>query len=532
MTLTVSCSGLEVPPAVRDTLARDDVAARLAGGDPTLFGSGAGAGDLGWLALPERSRDLVGRIAALRDELRAEGLDRVVLCGTGGSALPAEAICRTAGVPLTVVDTTDPGQVALALADLERTVVVVGSRSGDTLETDTLHRVFVASFRAAGVPERDIGGRFVVVTAPGSPLAEAAEELAARALFPADPRIGGRWSALSASGLVPAGLAGVDVGGLLDEAAELGGRLAAPDNPALELGAVLGAAFLAGRDKLALVDGAVEGGPAGGLACWVEHLLAQSTGKEGRGLLPVVLESAVAPGAAGPDAALAVVGGAPAGPGPSLGVAGPLGAQFLGWEYATAVAARLLEVDPFDDPDTAEPVRNARRVLDEGLPDDPPLATIGAVQLWATGGLLDQVDLSQHDGLSLALDALLAAVPERGYLAVAAYLDRDRDTAAAQLRSAFAARTDRAVTFGWGPRYLHCTGQYQKGGPPLGTFLQVTGVVGEDLPVPDRPWSLGDLQAAQAAGDRRALADRGRPVLRLHLTDRSAGVAQVLEAVC
>jgi Phosphoglucose isomerase len=535
-TLEVATTGLEVAPDVRAALAGDDVTARMMGGDPTLWGPDAeadAAACVGWLDLPAAGRHLLAPLAELRARLRDEGVDRVVLCGTGGSSLAAEVVCQAAGVPLLVLTTTDPGRVAAALRDLARTVVVVSSKSGNTPETDSLRRLFGAAFVADGLPASRLGERFVVVTDPGTPLAELAAALPARAVFLTDPRVGGRWSALSAYGLVPAALAGADVAALLDEAARLAERFAAPDNPALALGAALGAASSSGHDRVGLAGG--DDGPdpcTSGFGAWVEHLLAGSTGKKGRGLLPVVLESTDAPGAAAPDVLLAVVGGPPAGPGPSVGVRGPLGAQFLGWEYATAVAGRLLGVNPFDTPDVDETTAHTRLLLQEGLPEDLPLATIGAVQLHAPDGLLDRVDLSQHDGLSLAFDALLAALPPRGYLAVSAYLDRGRDVRAAELRAALAARTDRAVTFGWGPRHLHSTGQYHLGGPPSGCFLQVTGAVEEDLPVPDRPFTCGDLQAAQAAGDRQALVDHGRPLLWLHLTDRAAGVEQLLDAVC
>ncbi|MCV2488006.1 glucose-6-phosphate isomerase [Geodermatophilus sp. YIM 151500] len=530
--LRLRSTGLDIPSAARAQLADDDVAARLVGKDPTLWGPDAesdASTRLGWLDLPATSRELVARLAELRAELVGEGLDRVVLCGMGGSSLAPEVVCRTVGVPLVVLDTTDPGQLAAAATDLDRTVVVVSSKSGTTLETESQRRLFVSSFAAAGLDEKEIGARFVVVTDPGSPLADTAAAMGARAVFLADPAVGGRYSALSAFGLVPAALAGVDVGVLLDEAEQLAEHLAEPDNPALELGLALGAGFRAGRDKVALADDPDSG--IHGFGDWAEQLLAESTGKQGRGLLPVVLESVDAPGGRAPDALLAVVGGEPSGEGPAVGVTGPLGAQFLGWEYATAVAGRVLGTNPFDQPDVAASKENTERILAGGLPDERPLARVGAVELHAGNGLLDGVDLSAHDALSLALDALLHAVPPRGYLAVLAFLDRQADARAADLRAVLARRTEHAVTFGWGPRFLHSTGQYHKGGPQVGVFLQITGAVAEDLPVPEQPWSFGALQTAQAAGDRIALAERDRPLLRLHLVDRSAGIEQLLEAL-
>jgi glucose-6-phosphate isomerase len=527
----VSLDGLEVPEALRAQLADEDVTARLVQKDATLWGPDAeseAAVRLGWLDLPASSRELVSRLADLRAELAGEGLDRIVLCGMGGSSLAPEVICRTAGVPLVVLDTTDPGQVAAAMADLDRTVVVVSSKSGGTVETDSQRRAFIGAFAAAGLDEKEIGARFVVVTDPGSPLAGTAAEMGARAVFLADPTVGGRYSALSAFGLVPSALAGADVGALLDEAEVLAEHLAAGDNPALQLGVAMGAAFRNGRDKLALADG---DSAISGFGDWAEQLIAESTGKEGRGILPVVLESADAPGASAPDAVLAVVGSASPAHEPSLGVTGPLGAQFLGWEYATAVAGRVLGINPFDQPNVTESKDNTNRILAEGLPDEPAAATIGAIEIRGSGGALDGVDLSSDGAVTLALDALLGAIPPRGYLAVMAYLDREKDARAHELRAALARRTEHAVTFGWGPRFLHSTGQYHKGGPQVGSFLQVTGAVAEDLDVPDKPFSFATLQAAQAGGDRKALADRGRPLLHLHLTDRGAGLAQLLEAL-
>jgi len=418
------------------------------------------------------------------------------------------------------------------LNDLDRTVVVVSSKSGGTVETDSHRRVFATAFADAGLDEEQVGARFVVVTDPGSPLADTAAAMGARAVFLADPTVGGRYSALSAFGLVPSALAGADVGALLDSAEELAEHLTEDGNPALELGAALGAAAAQGRDKLALADARTESGTAiEGFGDWAEQLIAESTGKEGRGILPVVLESATAPGATGADTVLAVVGTDAPAAAPSLAISGPLGAQFLGWEYATAVAGRVLDINPFDQPNVTESKENTQAILASGLPDEPPAATIGAIEVRGSGGVLDGVDLSALDGVSLALDALLSSVPEAGYVAVMAYLDRLADASAADLRSALAARTEHAVTFGWGPRFLHSTGQYHKGGPQAGAFLQITGTVGEDLPVPDQPYTFGSLQAAQAAGDRKALADRSRPLLHLHLTDRAAGIGQLLAAL-
>ncbi|HEX5495502.1 MAG TPA: glucose-6-phosphate isomerase [Mycobacteriales bacterium] len=504
----------------------EHVPTRLAGGDATLWGPAAEPGArirLGWLDLPRASRGLLDRLSALRAELTAEGIDRIVLAGMGGSSLAPEVICRTAGVDLTVLDTTDPGQVRAALADrLDRTLVVVSSKSGTTVETDSHRRVFAQAFADAGLPAGQVGRRFVVVTDPGSPLEQVAEGGGYREVFLADPDVGGRYSALSAFGLVPAALAGADVASLLDDAEALSAALPNDSaNPGLDLGAALGAAFTRGRDKIVIAD---VGSGLVGLGDWAEQLIAESTGKDGRGLLPVVVESCDAPGSRGQDTFLITIGSSVDGGGAT--VSGPLGAQFLVWEYATALAGRVIGIDPFDQPNVAESKDNTRRILADGLPEAAPVFTDGAVQVFGDPGLLG--DIRTVAGV---LRALLDAIGDRGYLAVMAYLDRHADASAADLRTLLARATPHPVTFGWGPRFLHSTGQYHKGGPQVGAFLQITGAVAEDLRIPGVPYTFGQLQAAQSAGDLQALAGRGRPVARLHLTDRAAGLGQLLEAV-
>jgi hypothetical protein len=521
---TVGASLLAAAATVLDDAREAGLAAALAGKDATLWGpeSTPEAGiRLGWLDVLEPGRALVPEILALRDALRGEGVDRVVLCGMGGSSLAPEVVCGTAGVPLVVVDTTDPGQVRSAFVELERTVVVVSSKSGGTVETDSHRRAARAAFEAAGI---DPAQRVVVVTDPGSPFEKASKEEGSRAVFLADPDVGGRYSALTAFGLVPAGLAGVDIGGLLDEAAELLPALAADDNPALALGAVLGGGAVGGRDKLVLVpgDGLV------GFGDWAEQLVAESTGKQGKGLLPIVVEGPDAPGTEpSAESNVVVVGtGDVAAPTVGTAVSGPLGAQLLAWEYATAVAGWTLRINPFDQPNVQESKDNTGAIL-EGAPSPvrEPLFSEGGVEVHATGDLLGEVD-----DLRGALDALLAAVPDRGYLAVMAYLDRRADADAEQLRAVLAGRLAHPVTFGWAPRFLHSTGQFHKGGPQTGVFLQITGAVEQDLEVPGRDFSFGSLQAAQALGDLRALDSRGRPALALHLTDRRQGLQALLQA--
>ncbi len=498
-------------------LAADDVPTRLLAQDATLWGPDAeqeAANRLGWLNAIEVSWRFVSELLALRTALREEGVDRVVLCGMGGSSLAPEVICRTAGVPLTVLDSTHPDQVRAATqTDLARTVVVVSSKSGGTVETDSQRRAFVAAFTAAGI---DPASRIVVVTDPGSPFAQLAQDEGYRATFLADAGVGGRYSALTAFGLVPSALAGADVELLLDQAASVLSHFDEPDNAGLALGAALGADH---RDKIVLD---ASGSPLLGFGDWAEQLIAESTGKLGKGLLPVVVE-ADAPETQSPaeDVHVVRIGG----DAPPVGsaVQGNLGQQFLLWEYATAVSGRLLGIDPFNQPDVESAKVAARALLDDQPEPAAPDFVDGPVQVFATAGLLHG-----ESTVAGAVAALLAAIPEHGYLAVMAYLDRERDAHVATVRAPLARRTGRPVTFGWGPRFLHSTGQFHKGGPPIGAFLQITGLVRKDLEIPDRPFTFGTLIASQAAGDAKVLAEHGRPVLRLHVPD-PVGLAKVLQ---
>ncbi len=541
--VTASGAAADAVHAHVSTLVDDRVASRLFAKDPTLWGPDAEAESavrLSWVALARGSRHLVGEVAAMREDLGAD-LDHVVLCGMGGSSLAPEVICATAGVPLTVLDSSDPDAVRAALGDrLERTVVVVSSKSGGTLETDSQRRAYEQAFTDAGI---DPTARIVVVTDPGSPL-EASARTAGYRVVLADPDVGGRYSALTAFGLVPSALAGVDVDALLDEAEAVADLLAedAEGNPGLVLGAAL-AGQGTGRDKLVLAQ---DGSGIPGFGDWAEQLIAESTGKSGLGLLPVVVASTSAPELADPAADVLPVRlvsssdetdepDAEAADGADaeaaavtteVTVAGSLGAQLLLWEVATAVAGRLLGINPFDQPDVESAKKAARGLLD--APAGEPAAFVAdGIEVRATPGLLDGVD-----DLEGAVAALLAAIdPERGYLAVMAYLDRGADAALADVREPLARRTHRPTTFGWGPRFLHSTGQYHKGGPRTGGYLQVTAAPQADLDVPGQPFTFGELITAQAAGDAQVLADHDRPVLRLHLTDRARGVARLLEVL-
>ena len=516
-----------------EKLVQDQIASKLTAGDPTLWGQAAESEAsirLSWVGLAESSRPLLAEIEALHAELREEGVDRVVLAGMGGSSLAPEVICATAGVPLTTLDTTDPKQVRAALGgDLEKTVVVVSSKSGGTVETDSHRRSFEQAFKNVDIdPKR----RIVVVTDPDSPFHKLALESGYRKVFLADPHVGGRYSALTAFGLVPSGLAGVDISALLDDAADIAPSLAldTPTNPAIVFAAILGAAQEARAEKVVIAN---EGSSNVGFGDWAEQLIAESTGKNGVGVLPVVVESPAAVGYvdAGRNAVKIGLGAATVPDGGSdfaLAVDGELGAQFLLWEYATAVAGRLLGINPFDQPNVEEAKGQAHKLLDSPTAGESkkPMATDGDVEIYGVGDWLRNVG-----DLRGALDALAAAVPVHGYVAITAYLDRLDDTEAAGLRSLVAKKTSVQTTFGWGPRFLHSTGQYHKGGHQNGAFLQITADCAKDLEIPGRPYTFHTLQLAQAAGDAAVLAGKGRPVLRLHLKNRSKGITAIKKAL-
>ncbi|WP_457255380.1 glucose-6-phosphate isomerase [Pedococcus sp. P5_B7] len=518
-------------------------ASRLFAQDATLWGPDAeseSAIRLSWVNLPRSSRPLLGEIAALREQLTGDGVDRVVLCGMGGSSLAPEVICGTAGVDLVVLDSSQPDMVRAAITDLDRTVVVVSSKSGSTVETDSQRRAFQAAFSEAGI---DPTARIVIVTDPGSPLDEESRTGGYRVIN-ADPNVGGRYSALTAFGLVPSGLAGADIEALLDDAEAVADVLSADDdgNPGLRLGAAMAGTDPL-RDKFVIVD---DGSGIVGFADWAEQLIAESTGKQGTGVLPVVVGGDSDPEVRWPAADVTVarlvgdsdddldaLGSGPDGEADGsrseVAVSGTLGAQLLLWEVATAAAGRLLDINPFDQPDVESAKKAARALLDKGIGDsEAPAATDGAVEIHSLGGDW----LGAASTVSDALGALFAQLdPARGYVSVMAYLDRITDAALADVRPGLARHTERPTTFGWGPRFLHSTGQFHKGGPATGVYLQITTAPHEDLAIPGREFTFGDFIASQAAGDAQVLAEHQRPVLQLHLTDHDAGLAQVTRAL-
>jgi transaldolase / glucose-6-phosphate isomerase len=514
--------------AVRDALegaAATGLAGRVRAGDASAFGphSDAARDWLGWLRAPIQGRGHVADIETLLRELRTEGVRHVVVLGMGGSSLSPEVTRRTfghrAGIELRVLDSTDPAAVSAAGAgvDPERALYLVSSKSGTTVET----LAFLAHFWAQAEGALGAGGagsRFLAITDPGTPLVAEAADRGFRAVAESPADVGGRYSALSLFGLVPMGLAGVPLQPLLDRAQV---ALASDDGP--RLGIALAALAEAGRDKVTLVCDP----PIAGFGLWVEQLLAESLGKEGRGLVPVEGEPLDGVEAYGEDRLFvyhrmtgehdADLADAAAEGHPVLTLDVPepleLGGLYLTWQLATACAGALLGVNPFDQPDVQAAKAATDAALAQILAGEGPDETLGPPE--ALAGWVD----AAAPGDYLALQAFLPPSPAA-------------DRALAAIRTAARARNGVATTAGYGPRYLHSTGQLHKGGPPTGRLVQLVAEHEADLGVPGRPFTFGQLERAQALGDARVLAERGRAPLRIGLgADARSGLAAALRSL-
>jgi transaldolase / glucose-6-phosphate isomerase len=446
-----------------------EVVERIWARDASLWTGADEARWLGWLDEPARLQEQLPEIGAFAEGARAE-LDAGVLLGMGGSSLAPEVLRRATGSEsFHVLDTTHPAAVRRLVdsLDLERTLFLASSKSGTTLETRS-HLDFFWELTGGR------GASFAAVTDPGSELEALAAERGFRAVFHGEPSIGGRYSALSAFGVVPAALMGADVEALLGEAVAMMERCRLPDGPGAELGLALGAGWEAGRDKVVFAN-------PHGFGLWLEQLIAESTGKEGKGLVP-----APENGRDGPDRQAA-----------DVDLAKGLGAEFYRWEVAVAAAGSVLGINPFNQPNVQEAKDRTNDVLSgpgQGLSPDVAAGDMAAVE-------------------ELLADA---APPE--YVAIQAFVDPAREGELAPLVER-ARATGCVVTLGLGPRYLHSTGQLHKGGPPTGRFVQVVDDPGDELPIPGRPFGFRRLIHAQAEGDYAALAGRGRPIVRVRLED-------------
>jgi transaldolase/glucose-6-phosphate isomerase len=451
---------------VVDELAPAEVLERIWERDPTVWTGHDEAHWLGWLDEPLRMLERTHELTAFAEEARGD-FDTVVLLGMGGSSLAPEVFRRLFKAErFHVVDTTHPAAIRRLSASLElaRTLFLVASKSGTTLET-RCHLDFFWHHSGAK------GRRFAAITDPGSELERLARERGFRAVFAGEPTIGGRYSALSVFGLVPAALMGVDVRRLLERAEEtLEACRVAEGNPGLALGTQLGERWREGADKVAISPN------PGGFGLWAEQLLAESTGKDGKGLVPAPDEPS-----RGPDVQVAEV---------DVDDPYDVGAEFYRWELGTAIAGAIMGVNPFDQPNVQEAKDRTIALL--ARDGDPPLTPEGS------------------------LAELLAAAREGDYVAIQAFVDPDRENELAPIAEQ-ARSAGCVVTCGLGPRYLHSTGQLHKGGPPTGLFLQVVDGLGDELSIPKRKLGFGRLIRAQAAGDYVALRERGRPVARIRL---------------
>lgn len=446
------------------TLAATQLVERIWARDPTVWTGGDEARWLGWLDEPAR---MLERVHELLEEAATLDFDEAVLLGMGGSSLAPEVMRRAFGsTSLTVLDTTHPTAIRRVESrlNLDRTLFVVSSKSGGTVETRSQFEHFWARTRG-----RNDG--FVVITDPGSELEQVAKARSVR-VFAGEPTIGGRYSALSPFGIVPGVLMGLDVERLLERAEEMRQACRLEEgNPGLELGLALGEGWRSGRDKVLVSP------DTGGFGLWVEQLIAESTGKEGKGLVPVLLD-VEAPDVQRQEVRL---------PDPY-----ELGQEFFRWEFATAVVGSILGINPFDQPNVQEAKDRTGALLARG--EEVELAPEGSV------------------------DELLAGVREGDYVAILAFVDPEREGELEPL-VAKARATGRPVTVGLGPRYLHSTGQLHKGGSNSGIFVQVVDDLGEELEIPASPFGFRRLISAQAAGDYEALKERGRRVARVRLED-------------
>jgi transaldolase/glucose-6-phosphate isomerase len=451
---------------------RSELIDRIWERDATVWTGADEAKWLGWLDEPRRMRERVAELVEFADRVADEDFDAIVLLGMGGSSLAPEVLRRTfANETFHVLDTTHP-QAIRALEDsidLEHTLFISASKSGSTLETRSHTDYF---WEKSGKR----GARFVAITDPGSELEHMAGERGFRHVFPGEPTIGGRYSALSPFGIVPAALMGIDVDRLLANAERMT-ELCRLDsgNPGYELGRSFGTGWQEGRDKICIAE------TEGSFGLWAEQLIAESTGKQGKGLIPAPGESPDGPDRQGHQ--------------PQIADSYSLGGEFFRWEFAVAVAATYLEINPFDQPDVQAAKDKTNEVLATGT--EPAVEPEGSIE------------------------ALLAQAKEGDYVCVQAFIapNEENDHRIADLVHKLRRRSGLVVTHGYGPRYLHSTGQLHKGGPNTGLFLQVVDDPGGEIAIPGKPFGFRRLIRAQAAGDFASLKERGRRVARIHLED-------------
>jgi transaldolase/glucose-6-phosphate isomerase len=538
---------------------------RLWAGDASLWTGTDESQWVGWLHIVERELADIDRLHGFAEEVRQGGFTAVVLLGMGGSSLGPEVLGKTFGPQsgwprFHMLDSTDPAQIEAVehAVDLGTTLFIVSSKSGSTLEPNIFMAYFLDRVVAVRGEER-AGRHFVAVTDPGSSLERQATKFRFAHIFHGVPSIGGRYSVLSKFGLVPSAAMGLDVERLLETAQRMQ-RSCGPDvppaeNPGVQLGIAMGvAATRFGRDKVTIIASA----GIADLGAWLEQLLAESTGKDGHGLIPVVGEPLAAPERYGNDRFFAYLelDGQIDSPQrqavAALERAGHpvaridvrdirhIGQEFFRWEIATAVAAAIIGIDPFDQPDV-EASKDKTRVLTEkyetshNLPEETPIFRGNGLQLYVDPR--NAADLGRHNSVSGYLKSHFGRVHAGGkcgdYVALLAYMPRNEahTQALTAMRTRIRDRTRAATCLGFGPRFQHSTGQLYKGGPNSGVFLQITCDDPADLDVPGHSYSFGVVKAAQARGDFEVLVERGRRALRVHVKSVDAGLTELARAI-
>ncbi len=557
----------DLAASVRNTIAdwkTGNKMQRLWGRDATLWTGDDEAKWLGWLDIVEEQIAHPVQLRGFSKEIWSAGFKDVLLLGMGGSSLCPEVLRMTfgkiAGYPdFHVLDSTDPAQVKAFenKIDIARTLFIVSSKSGSTLEPNIFKQYFFERVKQA-VGEDKAGSHFIAITDPGSKMQQVAEADRFRLIYYGRPSIGGRYSALSNFGMVPAAAIGLDTKKFLDRAQEMaracGPAAAIEENPGAMLGIILGAAARNGRDKVTIITSP----DISDLGAWLEQLLAESTGKVGKGIIPVDREELGAPEVYGKDRLFAYIHTThgvevkqdakltaleEAGHAVlriSMGDIYDLGAEFFRWEIATAVAGSIIGINAFNQPDVEASKVATRNLTSEyektgSLPAEKPVVEDGCVKLFTDEKNAAALAQAAGGDKSLAgyLKAHLGRIGAGDYFAVLGFIqmNAEHQEILQVIRHAVRDKKRVATCVGFGPRFLHSTGQAYKGGPNSGVFLQVTCDDALDLPVPQQKYTFGVVKAAQARGDFQVLAERGRRALRVHLHEVDSGLATLAAAV-
>lgn len=478
------------------------IAARLANKDATIWGANSEASTrLNWIDLPITSRDLLPQLDSLSAWARSNKLSEVILCGMGGSSLAAEVIAKTYKKSLVVLDSTHPDQILNSLPkNPANSIIVVSSKSGTTIETTSHLKYFVNYLKNQGLkPENHL----VIVTDPDTPLDQSSRKSGYKVIN-ADPFVGGRFSALSAFGLVPAALLGIDISLLLDDAEIASKTFSQVGSPAVDVASLL---FSQTKQIFNISDSKSN---VPGLSDWIEQLVAESTGKNGQGRLPVIINSNNQ-----------IYGGISIGLSNDefdLAINASLGEHFIFWEWVTALLCYLMKVDPFNQPNVTEAKERSITILNSII----------------SGEFKAEIPVTETDNYIIYSNQKVSNLNEflnisGEYFAILSYLPRLEDSEALQLSRLISNKSKKSVTFGWGPRYLHSTGQIHKGGQLNGCFIQLTSDSQSDLEVPGEAFKFGDLIKAQALGDAAAITERKLPLIRIHLKKINSGLKQLIK---